>query len=61
MAICERLSGRVALWAKECSIATLKDVLTDLGDKAALEKLELTVQQMEAKPKSEASGRKAQD
>jgi tetratricopeptide (TPR) repeat protein len=61
VAICQRLSGRVAPWVKDCSIATLRDVLTDLGDKAALEKLELTVQQMEAKSKPEASGRKAQD
>jgi serine/threonine protein kinase len=61
VAICQRLSGRVAHWVKESSIATLRDVLTDLGDKAALEKLEVTVQQMEAKSKPEASGRKAQD
>jgi len=44
VAICQRRTGRVAGWVRDRSFSTLKDVLTDLGDTNALEKLNLTNQ-----------------
>jgi tetratricopeptide (TPR) repeat protein len=51
VAICRRHPDRVDRWVKDRSFAALGSVLTDLGDTNALEKLDLTVQQMNAKPK----------
>jgi tetratricopeptide (TPR) repeat protein len=51
VAICQRHPDRVDRWAQESAFVTLRDVLTDLGDTAALEKLELTIQQTNARRK----------
>jgi tetratricopeptide (TPR) repeat protein len=50
VAICQRHPDRVEPQARR-AFATLRDVLKDLGDTASLEKLELTIQQTDAKPK----------
>jgi serine/threonine protein kinase len=45
VAICQRHPDRVDRWMQDIAFNTLRDVLTDLGDAAALEKLDLTIQQ----------------
>jgi serine/threonine protein kinase len=51
VAICQRHPDRVEPGTQRDAFATLRDVLTDLGDTNALEKLNLTVQQMDATQK----------
>jgi serine/threonine protein kinase/tetratricopeptide (TPR) repeat protein len=51
VALCQRHPGRIESWIRDRAFDSLRDVLTSVGDTAALEKLELAVQKTDTKPK----------